>query len=109
MKWLGKLFKKKKKTYGEQENLRLCIIDENAKLLHDNLGVTEERAEKLTKLCIDSYQNNDLLYKCLDDVVKGCVHINEVVFATMVLHKIIERYNNKDRLDNLLKNMFGNG
>ena len=108
MKWFRNLFKKKKKSYPQDDKFYLCIVDENAQLLHDNLGITTERAEKLTRLCIDAYQNNELLYKCLDDVVKGCVHTNEIVFSTMVLHKIIDRYNKKNRLDNLIKNMFNN-
>ena len=109
MKWFRKLFKKKKKSYPQDNEFYLCIIDEHGDKLHKNLGITEERASALTRLCIDSYQNNQLLYKCLDDVVKGCVHVNEIVFATMVLHKVIDRLNNINRLDDLIKNMFDNG
>lgn len=109
MKWFRNLFKRKKKSYPQDNKFHLCIIDEKAEMLHDNLGVTEKRAEELTRICLDAYQKNELLYKCLDDVVKGCVHVNEIVFTTMVLHKIIERYNSKNRLDDLIKNMFRNG
>ena len=109
MKWFRNLFKKKKKSYPQDNKFYLCIIDENGDKLHQNLGITEERAQELTKLCIDSYQNNELLYKCLDNLVKGCVHTNEIVFATMVMHKIIDRFNAKNRLDDLIKNMFDNG
>ncbi len=108
MKWFRNLFKKKKKSYPQQDKFYLCIVDENSNLLHNNLGITEERAESLTRLCLEAYKTNELLYKCLDDVVKGCVHTNEVVFATMILQKIIDRYNTKDRIDNLIKNMFNN-
>jgi hypothetical protein len=108
MKWFRKLFKKKKKSYPQDSKFKLCIIDEEGEQLHQNLGITEDRAKELTKLCIDSYQNNELLYKCLDDLVKGCVHTNEIVFATMVLHKVIDRLNAKNRLDDLIKNMFNN-
>jgi hypothetical protein len=108
MKWFRNLFKKKKESYPQVDKFKLCIIDENAKLLHDNLGITEERAEALTNLCIDAYKQNELLYQCLDHVVKGCLHTNEIVFSSMILYKLIDRYNAKDKLDNLLKNMFNN-
>ena len=108
MNWFRNLFKKKKKSYPQDGKFYLCIVDENAQKLHENLGITEERAEELTKLCIDSYKNNEFLYKSLDDLVKGCVHTNEIVFATLIMHKVIDRFNAKNKLDDLIKNLFNN-
>ena len=109
MKWFRKLFKKKKKSYPQDNEFSLWIIGGEGGQLLQYLGITVERAQELRKLCIDSYQKNELLYKCLDDLVKGCVHTNEIVFATMVMHKVIDRFNAKNRLDDLMKNLFNNG
>ena len=102
------VFKKKKKTYGQSE-YKLLIIDDTAKQLHHVLGITEERADKLLDVCMDAYHRHSQLHCCLEDVVSACKHTNEVVFATMIMHRVIEKYNSKDSLAGFLKQMFGNG
>jgi hypothetical protein len=100
------VFKKRKKTYG-QGDYKLLIIDDNANQLHVALGITEERADKLLDICIHSYHKNGKLHDCLLEVVDECKHTNEIVFSTMVMTRVIEKYTSKDRLVDLLKNMFG--
>jgi len=104
------LFKKlfKKKTYG-QSNHKLLIIDDNAKQLHQVFGISEQRADQLLDACVHAYHKNNQLHECLVEVVDECKHTNEVVFATMIMHRVIEKYNSKDSLAGFLKQMFGNG
>jgi hypothetical protein len=102
------VFKKKKKTYS-QADYKLLIIDDAADQLHLALGITEERADELLDTCIHSYHKNGKLHDCLVDVVDECKHTNEVVFSTMILTRVIEKYSSKDRLVDILKHMFGNG
>ncbi len=106
MKWFKKVFKKKKQVYN-QNDYKLLIIDEKAELLNDIFGINEERADKLLDICITSYHKNNQLHACLKDVIDECKHTNEVVFTTMMMSKIIEKNNSKERLGGLLKNLFG--
>jgi hypothetical protein len=107
--WLGKLFKKKKKGYNTDGQYKLLIIDEDAELLHQNLGITDERVKELLEICIDAYEKSNAMHSALEKVVSECVHTNEVVMASLMLQKVVDKHNSSDRLHNLLKNMFGRG
>ena len=109
MNWLGKLFKKKKKGYNTDGKYKLLIINEDADHLHENLGISEARAEEITTLCLHAYRNNEVLHACLEEVVNHCKHTNEVVFATLIAHRVIENLHTKDKVNSLLKNLFGRG
>lgn len=105
-----KLFKKlfKKKTYG-QSNHKLLVIDDNADQLHEVFGISEQRSDELLDICIHAYHKNRQLHECLVEIVDHCKHTNEVVFATMIMTRVIDKYNSKHALSGFLKNMFGNG
>ena len=107
--WLGKLFKKKKKGYNTDGQYKLLIIDEDAELLHQNLGITDERVKELLEICIDAYEKSSAMHSALEKVVSKCVHTNEVVMASLMLQKVVDKHNSSDRLHNLLKNMFDRG
>lgn len=105
MKWFGKLFKKKQ-LYN-QSDYKLLVINEKAELLHEIFGISEERADHLLDVCVHAYHKNNQLHSCLVDVVAACVHTNEIVFATMMMNKVIEKNNTKQRINGLLSNLFG--
>lgn len=109
MKWLTKMFGKKKPTYSNNNIYKLLVIDEDAELLHENLGITEKRADELLKACADAYENNNVLYGALGDMVDECKHVNELVLSALMMQKIIDKHKSSDRVHNLLKNMFGRG
>jgi hypothetical protein len=110
MKWLERLFKRKKKTYlNEKGKYKLLIIDDEAELLHRNLGIRDVRADEIMKACIDAFEKNSRVHLALESAINECVHTNEVVFASLMMAKIIEKNEYGNRLHNMLKNMFGNG
>jgi hypothetical protein len=109
MNWLGKVFKKKKKSYNTDCNYKLLIIDDKAEHFHTILGISEERASEITKICYDGYKGHDCLHATLEAVVSECKHINEVVFATLVTQKVVATEQSKDRLHHMLKDLFGRG
>jgi len=109
MNWLGKMFKKKKKGYNTDGQYKLLIIDDEADLLHKNLGITDVRVRELLDLCVNAYEKSSAMHIALERVVSECVHTNEVVMASLMLQKVVDRSNSSDRLHNMLKNMFGRG
>jgi hypothetical protein len=109
MNWLGKMFKKKKKGYNAVGQYKLLIIDDEANLLHKNLGITNKRVKELLAICVDAYEKSSAMHIALEKVVSECVHTNEVVMASLMLQKVVDRSNSSDRLHNMIKNMFGRG
>lgn len=107
MKRLGKLFNRKK-TYNNNCNHELLIIDDNAQHLHTILGITEERADELTRKIVQIYHRNNFLHMCLKEAVTECKHTNEVVFATLVTHRVVEKHNSSD-FGNFLQRILANG
>jgi len=107
--WLGKIFKKKKKSYNSDSKYKLLIIDDEAELIHKNLGITDARAEVLLTVCLDSFDNSQRVHTAMEKVVSMCTHTNEIVFATLMMAKVIEKNESHERIHNLLKNMFGRG
>jgi hypothetical protein len=107
MNWFGKLFKKKKKGYNTDGQYKLLIIDESKELIHEILGITDERAEQLLKIAASAFDKNETMHMGLVHVVDNCNHTNEVVFATMLYQKILEREVNKRRLFGAFEDLFG--
>lgn len=89
MNWLGKMFKKKK-SYTKQDKFKLCIIDESSDLTHVVLGITDERMKELKRVCAIAYEKNNKLTGAVDDILKECNHINEVVISIQIYNKICE-------------------
>lgn len=109
MNWLGKMFKKKKKGYNTDNQYKLLIIDDEAELLHKNFGISDERVKELLAICVKAFDDSPAMHVALERVVIECKHTNEVVMATLMLQKVIDKNQSSERLHNLLKNMFGNG
>ena len=109
MNWLGKLFKKKEKSYNTDVKYKLLIIDDEAELIHKNLGINDVRAEVLLTACLESFESSKRVHVAMEKVVDICTHTNEVVFATLMMAKVIEKNESHERIHNLLKNMFDRG
>lgn len=107
--WLGKLFKKKQKNYNTDGKYKLLIIDDEAELIHKNLGINDARAELLLTACLEAFESSDRVHVALEKVIDICTHTNEVVYTTLMMAKVIEKNESQGRIHNLLKNMFGRG
>ena len=60
MSFLGKVFGFKKKVkYSQDTQFKMCVIDETSNKVYTMLGITDERAEELTKLVLKSYEDNN--------------------------------------------------
>jgi hypothetical protein len=92
MKWIKGIFGTKRLKYKPCEP-KLLIIQDEADLMHDILGITDKRANELFMAADKAYNDHDKLHLCLKELVAICVHTNEVVFVTMVLQKIIDQKN----------------
>jgi len=109
MKWFRKLFKKKKKSYPQDNKFKLCIIDEKSDLIHEVLGITEERCRELTEICIKAYDASDMKTESYAIIIDKCVHINEVVMVMQIFEKICHMKDKSKSLSKLIDNLFGNG
>ena len=107
--WLAKLFKKKKKSYNTDGKYKLLIIDDEAELIHKNLGINDVRAEVILTKCLESFDSSNRVHNALEKVIDTCTHTNEIVFATLMMAKVIEKNDSHERISNMLKNMFGRG
>jgi hypothetical protein len=108
MKWLGKLFKRKKKSYSTDGQYKLLIIDESKELFHEIMGITDERADDLLKFSRKAFDGNDSMHKGLEELISLCTHTNEIVFATMLYHKMLERELSRQRLFGTMNDLFNN-
>ena len=94
------------KTYNSNENFKLQIINENEEFIDKSLGITESRKKELATLCIDTYKekNRDLVLT-LEVIINSTKHINEAVFATLLISKLhdADRKNLLDMLTEILK------
>jgi len=108
MNWLEKLFKKKKQSYNTDSQYKLLIIDDSKELIHEILGITNERAEELLKLAKISFEKNETMHLGLENIVKECNHTNEVVFSVMLYQKIMEREISRRKLFTAFDDLFGN-
>jgi hypothetical protein len=110
MKWFKKLFRKKEKiVFNAKGKYKLLIIDEDAELMHQNLGINDVRAQELLNLCLASFEKNKTVHDAMKDVVDDCIHTNEIVYASFMMARIVETHEQKHRLHNMLKNSFGRG
>jgi hypothetical protein len=105
MNWLGKMFKKK--SYPQDSKFKLCIINDESDLIHEVLGITEERCRELTKLCLEAYDASDMKTESLAFVVEKCTHINEVVMAVQIFEKVSNAKNKRRSIINMIDNLFG--
>jgi hypothetical protein len=109
MKWLIKMFGKKKPTYKSDNSYKLLIINDDSDLLHHSLGISDTRVEELLQISIKAYNNNNTLHTALRDAVSECKHSNEVVMATLIVQKIVDKNDSLERSHSILRNLFGNG
>jgi hypothetical protein len=104
MAWFEKIFRRRKKTtYTIEYKNKLLIIDEDAEHLHTSLGITSERADELMNICVECFIENGNLPVALKILVDNCKHVNEIVFSTMLFHKLLVTTTNKR---DFLKNQF---
>lgn len=107
MNWLGKLFKRKK-SYSKDGKFKICIVDETKEHLHEIFGISEKRSDEITKTVLNIFENNNSLHECLVQIAPICKHENELVFAVLILNRILDHKKNADAAKNLL-NLLKNG
>lgn len=108
MNLLGKLFKKKK-TYSKTSEFKLCIVVDDADSLHETLGITNQRAEQLGKVCLKAIKEHDCKTDSYQDILAECKHINEVIMCTEIFAKIKELHRTHAGIKSMFDNLLGNG
>ena len=108
MKWLGKLFKEKEKTYTVNTMFMPRIIDDKSELIHEIFGITDERAEKLTMTIVESLKKHDELHLVMIDVISECKHANEIALAILLFERIMSTQKQENAVNEVMSRLFGN-
>jgi len=107
MNWFKKLFKKEK-TYNADYKFKLCIVNDNTDLLHEALGVTEERSKELLEVALKAYDGNHTLTDSYAEMLESCKHINEVIMIMNMFNRIHEIKSKDSGLMGIMGKLFGN-
>ena len=106
MKMFGKLFKKEKKSYNNNCEFKLLIIDEESDSLAVSLGITQERVKELGNITKDAFLNHETLTDSYSDMIAECKHINEVAFCFTVFARVADMKRQQSQMLNMLGNLF---
>ena len=98
-----------KKTYPKDSQFKLCIVDENADMMMDTLGIIDSRAKEIAEITKKAYEGHQKKTDSLQEIFDHCVHINEVVFAYECFNRVHELKAHEHRLHGLMDKLFGNG
>ena len=86
-KWFGK-------SYPTNDKFELLMIDDTAEDIYQKLGITEERSNELVEVMKKAYNDNEQKISAMQDMLKECNHINEVVVILMFFDKYCDMKNN---------------
>ena len=103
--WKSLFAKKKTKTYPQDGEFKLCIINDSTDIMHETLGMTNERAEELAKSTLECFEKHDKVTDMLNEAFSHCKHINEVTMVVFMHHRIVE-VKKMGSMSSLLKNLF---
>jgi hypothetical protein len=109
MKKIWKSLFAKKKTYSQDGEFKLCIINDNTDSLHETLGLTDERAKELSEICLNAWNKHNKTTSMLQEMFGHCKHMNEVTMIFFIFHKIVELKRNETRsgMEGMLREIFG--
>jgi hypothetical protein len=107
MKWLGKLFKKKKKTYSGDQKFMPLVIDDKSELIHEIFGITDERSKELTMTLIESYGEHDELHLVMIDIISQCKHANEIALVILLFERVTSSQRQRKTANEVMSRLFG--
>jgi len=110
MKKIWKSLFAKKKTYSQDGEFKLCIINENTDSLHETLGITDARAKELAEVCLNAWNKHNRTTSIIQEMLDHCKHMNEVTMVFFIFHKIIELKTNeanRSGMEGMLREIFG--
>ena len=107
MNWFRKLFKKEK-TYNTDYKFKLCIVNDDTDLLHEALGVNEERSKELLEVALKAYDSQKTLTDAYSVMLDSCNHINEVIMIMNMFNRIQEIKSKDSGLMGFLGKILGN-
>lgn len=67
--------------------LDIVLVDPEAGNITSSLGIADERATQISKICQIAWIQNSTYTATIADVSKSCNHANELAFALYVLTK----------------------
>lgn len=102
-----KLFKRKKAcpTNGK---FKLLIIDDNSELVHEILGISEDRVKELLSNTADAFGEFGEIHLMMEKIINYCKHENEMAMSMLIFQRIVEHHRKSATVDEVMSNLFGN-
>ncbi len=101
-----KLFKKKKACPTDGK-FKLLFIDDNSELMHEILGISEDRVKELLKNTAEAFDGNSELHLMLEKVINYCKHENEIAMSMLIFQKIVDHHRKESTVSEIMSNLFG--
>lgn len=111
---LKNIFKKEPKNLiylpKDKNDVRIYQINDSTVILYESLGITENRAEEISKM-LDSYVNNckDIFntIDCIKTISQDLIHPNELFYASYYIGRYCESQSSALDLINKLRKYEG--
>jgi hypothetical protein len=107
MKWSGKLFKRKKKTYVKDQKFMPLVINDKSELIHEIFGITDERSKELTMTVLESYAEHNEPHLVMIDIISQCKHANEIALVVLLFERVISKQREKNTVNEVMSRLFG--
>jgi hypothetical protein len=98
---------RKKKVCPQDGKFKLLIIDDNSELMHEILGISEDRVKELLKNTAEAFDNNAELHLMLEKIVNYCKHENEIAMSMLIFQKIVDFQKRESTVNEVMSKLFG--
>jgi hypothetical protein len=87
--YLQKLFARKLVVTNEPGKCLIVIeVEKETSSIYTALGMSEERADELEKICHQTFHRNSNIVATIAEVSTHCLHANELYFVSFILTTI---------------------
>ena len=99
---MKKLWKKLfTRTYSQNNKFELLLINDEAEIIYQKLGISEERSDELIEIMKKAYHNHDKKLSAIQEMLLECKHINEVIVILGFFNNYIKQQN-ENPLDGII-------
>lgn len=98
---------RKKKACPDNGKFKLLIIDDNSELMHEILGISEDRVKELLKNAAEAFDKHEELHLMLEKIINYCKHENEIAMSMLIFQKIVDFQKRESTVNEVMSKLFG--